>query len=197
MPETFFISDHHFYHKNILTFRGKDEQFLRPEFDNVDEMNQFMIDQHNKTVGSKDTVYFLGDVTWKYHDKAKETLSQLNGKKFLTPGNHDDIIWLQDYFEDMWLWKKFPDHGFIISHIPLNKMDMERGYNSVHGHIHEKLFMKEVWNPDFEQFENPVPDERYFNVCVEQLGYTPISLEDLTSMLPETKEKRLVPYWKK
>ncbi len=50
----FIISDHHFYHSNII-------QYQRPEFNNVMEMNEYIINCHNSVVSSNDIVIFLGD----------------------------------------------------------------------------------------------------------------------------------------
>jgi calcineurin-like phosphoesterase family protein len=169
MSETFFASDHHLQHAKLLTFLDAHGCLLRPEFSEIEEHDEYIIEQHNLTVGPKDTIYFLGDVVWKTNAKAKEQLSRLNGKKYLMVGNHDDVPWLSPYFEDVYLWKKFADHKIVASHIPLREEELStRGGFQIHGHIHEKWVLK----------SDGTMDERYYNVAMEQIGFTPVSLED-------------------
>jgi calcineurin-like phosphoesterase family protein len=52
----FVTSDSHFGHTKMLTFLGPDGNRIRP-FESLDEMHQVMIDNWNKTVHPKDTVY--------------------------------------------------------------------------------------------------------------------------------------------
>lgn len=54
MTKTWFISDTHFGHVNILKY---DE---RP-FADIEEMNEELIKRWNKKVKNGDTVWFLGD----------------------------------------------------------------------------------------------------------------------------------------
>lgn len=73
----YFIADTHFYHKNVITFCN------RP-FSTVEEMNQTLITNWNKTVSDTDEVYILGDFVYKGNGKqANELLQSLNGKKYL------------------------------------------------------------------------------------------------------------------
>ena len=56
MSNTFFTSDIHFSHKNIIKFCPN----TRP-WQNEDEMNQAIIEYWQKTVGEQDNVWILGD----------------------------------------------------------------------------------------------------------------------------------------
>lgn len=49
-----FISDPHFGHKNMATHRGFHDELC---------MNEYIIDQWNKTVNKRDTTWILGDIT--------------------------------------------------------------------------------------------------------------------------------------
>jgi calcineurin-like phosphoesterase family protein len=75
-----FSSDHHFNHANIIRYDK------RP-YKDVKEMNYTLIANHNAQVQPNDTVYFLGDLG--FGSDLVSLIKRLNGKKFLTPGNHD------------------------------------------------------------------------------------------------------------
>lgn len=165
----FFISDHHFHHKNILTFKTQDDLPLR-EFSDVDHMNEIMIQRHNEVVKPNDKVYFLGDVCMSRNAKGLEILSRLNGKKVLVKGNHDMCSLNQylQYFKDVRGSHQFD--GMILTHIPIHPESLARWGLNVHGHLHQNVVRMPL---------SQIPDRRYFNVSVERVNYTPISLEEV------------------
>ena len=82
MPETWYSSDHHFGHANII---GYCDRPLR----DVEHMNEELISRHNAVVLPEDTVWIMGDVAL---GKLAETLplvARMNGRKILVAGNHD------------------------------------------------------------------------------------------------------------
>lgn len=165
----FFISDHHFHHKNILTFKTQDDLPLR-EFSDVDHMNEIMIQRHNEVVKPNDKVYFLGDVCMSRNAKGLEILSRLNGEKVLVKGNHDMCSLNQylQYFKDVRGSHQFD--GMILTHIPIHPESLARWGLNVHGHLHQNVVRMPL---------SQIPDRRYFNVSVERVNYTPISLEEV------------------
>jgi calcineurin-like phosphoesterase family protein len=93
---TWFTSDQHYGHTNILGYCG------RP-FDSVTQMNEALIERHNERVGKTDHVYFLGDVAFY---APTEVMNRLNGRKFLILGNHDER-WKSTYHRGGWFgWIK-------------------------------------------------------------------------------------------
>lgn len=80
----FYISDLHFSHKNIIPYDN------RPFF-NLTEMHEALISNWNNAVKNEDSVYILGDFHWGKKKEWVETLKQLNEKKHLVFGNHDDV----------------------------------------------------------------------------------------------------------
>jgi calcineurin-like phosphoesterase family protein len=82
---TFFTSDTHFSHKNIMKFCPA----TRP-YQSVKEMNEHLIESWNSVVGPDDVIHHLGDFTFS-HDKYEIDMlfKALNGKKILYIGNHD------------------------------------------------------------------------------------------------------------
>lgn len=78
-----FTSDTHYHHKNIIKYCN------RP-FETVEQMNDVLIEEYNKVVGPDDIVYHLGDFSFCPSSEVENILSQLNGRKTLIHGNHDD-----------------------------------------------------------------------------------------------------------
>ena len=159
----FLISDTHFGHSNILTFKNADGTLVRPGFEDVNDMDETIIHNWNKVVGAKDKVYHLGDVGFKNFTVLSKTLVRLNGEKVLIKGNHDNLK-LKQYvqlFKDVRAYHVIDK--FVLSHIPVHPESVTRWKGNIHGHLHDRN----------------LEDNRYWNVSVEQINYTPISFEDL------------------
>src|SRR5579859_2101998 len=113
----FVISDTHFNHKNILTFKDKDDRLFRGDrFVDVDAMNEFMIAKWNEKVRPQDKIYHLGDVYFGPADEADKILARLNGRKRLILGNHDkskDPI-LYKHFKTIVMWRVFKEYDCIL-----------------------------------------------------------------------------------
>lgn len=172
----FFASDHHFHHKNILTFKDADNNPLRV-FDDVEEMNTHMVESHNRVVRPSDKVYFLGDVSMSRNAKGLEILGRMQGEKILVKGNHDLCTANQylKYFKDIRGSHQFD--GMILTHIPIHPESLARWGLNVHGHLHSNQVM--LHNAAGQVLG---PDPRYFNVSMEQINYTPISLEEVKAL---------------
>ena len=54
MADIYFTADTHFNHENIL-------DYCRRPYNNIQEMNEALVENWNKTVKKEDTVYHLGD----------------------------------------------------------------------------------------------------------------------------------------
>jgi calcineurin-like phosphoesterase family protein len=146
-------------------------------------MDETMVDNWNRVVRPKDTVYHLGDVV--IARRNLETVKRLNGRKILIRGNHD-IFRDKDYyeagFEQIHGVRVFVDK-FILSHIPLHPDCVgERFKRNVHGHLHGNRIMQTKLvgcNPDvYMDFIDP----RYLSVCVEQINFTPVSFDAVENM---------------
>lgn len=171
MTDIWVISDTHFNHENIINYCD------RP-FHNADDMNWEMIERWNSVVKPKDKVYHLGDVYMGggfSKGYTENVLRSLNGHKRLILGNHDngkDQL-LQRYFEKIDVWRMFPEFGLLLTHVPVHESSLFRGASgneksppkllNIHGHIHEK----------------PSPSKDHRCVCVEQINYTPIHIDEL------------------
>lgn len=169
MTQTWIMSDPHFGHRNIITFKDDEGNLVRP-FSSAEEMDEIMIERHNKVVKPADKVYCLGDVAM--NRSQIQTIGKLNGRKVLIKGNHD-IFKLKDYipyFDDIRAYKVFPEHRMIMSHIPVHTSQLEHRFKwNVHGHLHQNLV---------KAFDG-LPDTRYINVCMEHTNFAPVNFEDL------------------
>ncbi len=130
---TYFTSDLHFWHKNILKFSPKH----RP-FDNIEEMNEALIKEWNKTVKPTDTVYHLGDFCFKGAEATLKIISRLNGTIHWIEGNHDKVITQNAEIASI-PYKQIVinKQKIVLCHYPIASWNgMHRGYWMLHGHCH-------------------------------------------------------------
>lgn len=187
MRETFFISDQHYGHANILTFKDDDGQPVRPNIGHVDEMDEMMITRHNSVVKDGDTVYMLGDFVWGNDTEVnRKRLANLRrrllGNIKFTLGNHDymrvNAYCELPHFEVLGSLTQFGKHTprFWISHAPLHLCNLyyktdkgTKDWFNVHGHIHQRHVLD----------KHGKPDPRYINVSAECIDYTPVNIDEL------------------
>ena len=147
----FFISDMHFFHKNLL---GKND-FAPRLFASVEEMNQQLINSWNKVVKETDHVYHLGDLAMhpqyeKGSQDILELVQQLNGTIHLIKGNHDSRAFFRYlekhhpgnkvgskkfYFYDVGTIIKFNHQQYYLTHYPM-LLGSNDSIRNLHGHIH-------------------------------------------------------------
>lgn len=159
MTKTFFTSDTHFGHVNILKFNAEQ----RP-FKDTEEMDEAIIRRWNNVVSPEDTVYHLGDVALGNIAKSLPKVARLNGYKIAVMGNHDrpfmragkadELDWRNKYadvFEEVWSHQggtvRIHEYDFIVSHFPydgdhtendkyVEERPKDLGYPLIHGHTH-------------------------------------------------------------
>lgn len=161
----FVVSDHHFDHENIIGYCD------RP-FDTKSEMNRHMIDQWNEVVDDDDVVIHVGDVAFGGgSNTAQWFLDQLNGNKVVLLGNHDDSITPDSFSYPVFESTVYQHHGFRFwcTHRPDEVPDYWTEW-IIHGHVHN---------------DEPLIDyqNNKLNVSVENVGYTPIPLDQLVKTL--------------
>ena len=155
---SFFTSDLHFFHKNILTFMPERGRVYK----NVYDMNEKIIEKWNSQVKSPETrVYVLGDVSFGDEFETKKVMAELNGQIYLVEGNHDfeesnkyhrPGFCYKNLEMDLPNFKVLPrvsscrvhGHRAILCHFPF--MDGEADHNPnpgkkptlmLHGHLHQ------------------------------------------------------------
>lgn len=181
MSETFFISDLHFGHKNILAFDN------RPFLD-IETHDKHLISRWNNTVGMTDDVWILGDISWYGSKKTLGILEQLNGIKHLIRGNHDVKILknkeVQNQFVEIVDYKelKVNGHDVVLCHYPIPCFN-NHYYGAFHlyGHVHTSY----EWN--MMEYCRRMSEELYGKTCymynagcmVPYMGYTPRTLDEI------------------
>ena len=162
MRDIWLISDTHWGHRNIINYCD------RP-FSDENEMDEALINNWNSVVKDGDIVYHLGDVYWfdeTNPDKPPVFHNRLKGRKRLIMGNHDNYHdpWLPRTFKKIMQWRPFPEFDIVLTHQPLHPEGLEHKWKfNIHGHTHQSL----------------VDDDRYINVSVEQINYTPINIMEI------------------
>jgi calcineurin-like phosphoesterase family protein len=148
----FFCSDLHENHANVIKYDN------RP-FKDVSHMNAELIRRWNNKVGVNDTVFYLGDLTFRKDiEEIKIFVNQLNGKIHFIYGNHDDdrIITKLNRFETISDYvtlsildkdspRKYQD--IMLSHYAILSWDKSHhGSWHLHGHSHQSLVKP---NPEY------------------------------------------------
>jgi len=178
----FFASDPHLHHANILSFDKEDGTPLRPGFEDVHHMNEYIIESYNSVVKPEDKLYILGDVVMKDSTWALKILERINGIKILIRGNHDRARLSQyaQYFKDVkseHTYRLANGKHVLFTHRPTLLHEGHKIAFNVHGHTHA----------------NEVGDWRHYNLCPEVVGYTPINWDDLHKTLTEIYTKNIIP----
>lgn len=145
MSEIWLSSDYHFQHNREFIYKPRG-------FENVDEMNEIIIANHNNIVGDDDDVYLLGDLMLGGPDKMEtglEMIRALNGRLHLVRGNHDtDKRWeaygkLPNVVEQQnAIYLNYHKYHFYMSHYPtitsnLEKENLHQCTINLYGHTHQ------------------------------------------------------------
>ena len=157
----FFTADTHFNHANIIRFCN------RP-FSDVLEMNETMIENWNKVVKTKDTVYHLGDLGF---GEFGYILDRLNGKIVLIRGSHDkDALVYHDRLDCFSNLREIYIEGqpIILCHYCMRVWSKSH-YNSWHlyGHSHGNL----------------APQGKSWDVGVDSNEFIPISFTQIKKIM--------------
>lgn len=193
---TFFISDMHFGHSNIIEYSD------RP-FKDLDEMAKAIINNCNNVVNHDDLLYIAGDAVMGVRHKNLPVMHHLHGFKVLFPGNHDDCHPMysekKNFTEKVELYKQYfddildasqphpvEDH-YLLSHFPYNFEEedyigrdfskwepKDEGKILLHGHVHN------TWKYKLSDLGTPM-----INVGVDVWDFTPVSMDQIEALIRE------------
>lgn len=171
MSRVFFTSDLHLGHKNLCSgIRNM----------TVEESDKLIINNWNKVVTKRDTVYVLGDITMENKNKIQEYISQLNGRIIIVGGNHDTRECCEVYSTlGITVMGCLKYKGFLCTHVPVHEYEITRPHKQLfRGNIHGHLHCNEL------NYLGPL----YYNVNTELHNYTPILFDDLVNDFINRKE---------
>ncbi|MBI2832117.1 MAG: 2'-5' RNA ligase family protein [Chloroflexi bacterium] len=173
----FFISDTHFDHENIIGYCHR-------SFSSTKQMNRTMKKNWNSVVGGKDSVYFLGD--WSFRRKARYWMRQLNGYIFPIRGSHDRDEFSREFCTSELLHSN--GRTFLLIHDPGDEeaiQNIKERYDwIIHGHVH---------NNKMDRYPFINGEKKTINVSVELTDYRPVSLSYLLSLnLDSIKRMRTI-----
>lgn len=187
---TWFISDPHFDHKNVLKFESGHHSF-----ETITEHDEAIVDRWNSVVKPGDTVFFLGDLSMPRTKLSYlvEILARLNGDLFWIKGNHDSHV----LADSNWEWKikgaipivEFSDYAeifikdesaesglrqLVLFHYPILEFNgKHRGAFHLYGHSHTVIH----------------PIKNAYSVCACLTDYTPVSYEWVKQKIEEHNER--------
>ena len=176
---TFFTSDHHFGHANIIRYCG------RP-YATVGEMNFDLTRRWNAVVAPGDHVWYLGDFAMGDSAKWPDFVANLNGRISIVLGNHDASretmldVGFDEVFDNVVV--EVEGRKLWLNHYPPETKD-ERDHRgrrglvrpkapqsydvALCGHVHEKWTVR----------------DDVVNVGVDRWKFNPISLDMILAVL--------------
>lgn len=154
MSNVYLAADLHIGHKNCAIK-------YRP-FKSLEEHDNLIIENWNKTVNKNDTVYLLGDLS--LHSKDVSFMSKLLGRITVVGGNHENPSSARELLKYVNNFAALIDYkGFWLTHFPIHPMHL-RGRRNIHGHLHDQKVV----------LADGTIDDRYRCVSLDQINFTPI-----------------------
>ena len=159
-------SDTHFGHEGII------KHCNRP-FENVKEMDEYIIEKWNSMIHRHDHVYIVGDFAFNNHSKY---ISALKGKKHLIVGSHDSMSSsCLSRFVTVSEQKqiKYKGRYYILSHCPLRTWEgAQKGNVQLFGHCHNRM---KTYNLSFD-------------IGMDTNNYLPYNMEDIKKIVDEREK---------
>ena len=165
-PDTWIISDPHFFHENIGRYCKRPENW-----------QELIIKKWNDLISPEDTVLHLGDFALGKKSNFERLIGTLNGRLILIQGNHDRLSQIFCEAHGVTLIKNSfqivleSQINLVFSHRPIVPLD--DGWVNLHDHIHNL--------PPPPEGSNLGPN--HINMSIEVREYRPWRLKDIIDHL--------------
>ena len=199
---TYFISDLHFGHENVIKFDN------RP-FRDLEHMHRVLINNWNSIVRPKDVIYVIGDIGLCKGEILYNIIKQLNGMKILIMGNHDKnspTFYLRAGFSSVQYSASIMVAKEIVTmnHYPLLGVPYEdttgmKGSLETDNWHKEHKFAKYALNDcgQFMHIHGHVHVDKkdrmrgkQYNVCAKANGYKPVSMIEIQRQVQIKKDRQ-------
>lgn len=162
MSRLMITSDLHLGHKNIHKYRTR--------FSTAEEHHEFVFENLATNIKKADSLIFLGDIAFdiKWLEKIEKIKCR---KKTLILGNHDtEFLQMgQLMFAFDSIHSLFSKRNCWFSHCPIHLDEFRGRLLNIHGHTHDRNVKRGDGHDD----------DLYFNACVENTDYKPISFSEI------------------
>lgn len=171
---SFFISDFHFSHDNIINFE-------RTQFKTIEDHDKYLVSciiKWSEQIPKGSTLYVLGDFGSTNYLWTIDILKKAGIKCVFMYGNHDslsDYDKFKMYFDEVYKYPIYLSQKLVISHIPVAVFD---DTINVHGHLHGSVLNK----------------DNYITCSINDVNYKPVSLKNINnnfSKLPKYNRRFL------
>lgn len=185
MSEIFFTSDTHFGHQPEFLWKPRG-------FSSVEEMDEAIIENWNKTVPKNSIIYHLGDTMLNDNVHGLECFKRLNGQIFLIYGNHDtdtrkNLLFTELSGKMLGGWYayiiKYGKHSIYLSHYPTLTANFDSGKHfnqnviNLHGHVHSRTPWINLRNPFM------------YDVGMDAHNCTPVHIDEIISDIRQRWEE--------
>lgn len=202
----YYISDCHFFHRNVV---AEGSNFDKRPFATLDNMHETIKRNWNERVTGADHVYILGDMCWKHNEESIALVAQLKGQKTIIVGNHDKLSdqRYRQLFNEIVLYKEVDDvidgkhYGVVLSHYPIAFWNHQHKFTrdgnehkrwsiQLYGHVHNSIeedIFREFLNTLYSKYN--IYCEAYNVGCMmDYMGYTPKTLKEIREYFLGVKE---------
>jgi calcineurin-like phosphoesterase family protein len=140
------------------------------KFENLEDYNTYIIEEHNKKVPVNAEVFLVGDLSF---SDPNPFLDRMNGRFFFIHGNHDHFLLLPrkkliKVVTNGYLNRKFGEQKVTLCHYPMISWNCSHwGAWLIHGHHHSKT-----------NFPGKI-----MNVSMEAIDYVPVSWDEVVARM--------------